>query len=108
MANRFIEIICPAEGKACSWETEVRGFVKSLHGDVVQTMVQAADMRWYPQPKVVRDRHLFTGTVFLGWETDPQAPTYKIAAGVGGEKIPDVMDQLPTDTLWSIITVKRV
>ena len=107
-ANFAITIESPSCGDSSVWATPVSGRVFASKHDPVQIMVLAADGMWYPQPRVVRHGHHYQGLAYLGWEKNPNSPTYTIAAGVGGCYITEVVKELPMDVLWTKVKVGRI
>lgn len=107
--GKIIWLIGPNPGSSQEWACKVRGIAG---GGDVQIRVKAADGKWYPQPHVeTKDMGSFTsfrGTAYLGWEENPQAKHYTIAAGVGGQWSNDVVENLPSDILWVTSEVVRI
>ena len=60
----------PVPDQKCPWAQVVTGRVVH-HRKKVQTMVLAADSRWYPQPRVKKSHHAYQVTVYLGFENAP-------------------------------------
>ena len=100
-----ITISHPHKNTPNGWATPVHGH---FWGEKVQVMVHAADNRWYPQPRVATHGHHYDGVAYLGWQEHPNAKEYTIAAGVGGDYVTDVVDELPADILWTQVTVERI
>jgi hypothetical protein len=104
---RAVTIDFPVPDQKCPWSQIVSG-IAIHHRGVVQTMVLAADNRWYPQPRVKKRHGIYIGTVYLGFENHPNAKMYTIAVGVGGPFITEVVDNLPCETLWTKVQVERI
>jgi hypothetical protein len=107
---KAITIKTPKANTPHPWGTKVRGRVWDGCGprEAVQLMVLAADKKWYPQPHVHRSGSHFHGKAYLGWQVNPNAKVYTIAAGVGGALVKDVVTDLPSDVLWATVKVGRI
>jgi hypothetical protein len=107
MAEQLIYFLFPLESHECGWAADVLGWATPAREEV-QLLVMAADGKWYPQPHVKRREHYFLGTVYLGWREHPNAKTYRIAAGLGWEWSPEILEELPDSALWTTRSVQRI